>query len=193
MPSTIGHSICGMACFAVARRLNPHIARYPTGKGMLFFALLANLPDLDLLAGYLFASNPLQYHWGLTHTLWFGLLAGALTGGVLKVTGHFSVFAWSLLALVAGSHIVLDLVTGPQWGIHPSYGLRLWAPLWDVKVSSPVSLFLGVKHESGYLLGLHNLLSVAIEILIFSPVVIALAVTSENREWLRKHIAQTRK
>lgn len=193
MASTVGHAICGMVFFVVARRLDPDIARHPIGKGMLFFVLLANLPDIDLLTGYLFASDPLQHHWGYTHTLWFALLTGISTGWLLKVTGLHSGNAWGLLALVVGSHIAIDLVTGPQWGIYPSYGLRLFFPLWDVKVSSPISFFLGVKHESSYLFSEHNLSAVAIEIFVFFPIVIALSVTSRNRGRCWKRFGQTKK
>lgn len=193
MASTVGHTIFGIACFVVARRLSPDIARYPAGKGLLLFFFLANLPDIDLLAGYLFAANPMQYHWGITHTLWFVLLAGILTGWLLKVTGLHSRNAWLLWVLVAGSHVVIDLITGPQWGIHSSYGLRLFAPLWDVKLYSPISLFLGVKHESSYLFSAHNLFTVAIELLVFLPVAVAIAATSEKTGWRRKRLARTGK
>jgi membrane-bound metal-dependent hydrolase YbcI (DUF457 family) len=189
--STVGHSICGIACFVVARRLNPDIGRCPTAKGILFFILLANLPDFDLLAGYLFASNPLQYHWGFTHTLWFSLLAGISIGRTLKASGYLFDFGSGLVALVIGSHIAIDLVTGSRWGFHPSYGLKLLAPLWDIKVSSPISVFLGVKHEPGYLFGRHNLMAVVIDVLVFVPIVIALAATSGNK-WRRwKRVAQS--
>lgn len=181
MASSVGHSICGIACYLAARRLNPDIAVFHPAKGALLFIFLANLPDGDLLLGYLFASNPLQYHWGFTHTVWFILLAGILIGGVMKATERLSVFAWSMLVFAVASHVAIDLITGSQWGMHPSYGLKLFWPVFDVRITSPISLFLGVKHELSYFLSGHNLLAVMIDIFVFSPVVMALTLTSKKR------------
>ena len=182
MASTVGHTICGIACYVVARRLNPEIAAFPLAKGALLFIFLANLPDSDLLFGYLFASNPLQYHWGITHTLFFSMLVGVLIGYVMRMARPSSPFSGGLLALIISSHIVMDLLTGPQWGLHESYGLKIFSPFFDVSMTSPLSLFLGVRHELNYFISSQNLLAVAIEVLVFLPAIVGLMITARSND-----------
>ena len=44
-------------------------------KHYLFFALLANLPDIDVLIGLLFHGNANIFHRGMTHSLLFSFFA----------------------------------------------------------------------------------------------------------------------
>lgn len=184
MPSTVGHALCGLACYVALRRFKPELIADAPRRGILWFLFLANLPDIDMLIGYLFASNYLVYHWGFTHTLAFSLIAGVFASYLAKLAGLMQLRSWWIFALVIASHVLLDLLTGPNWGLNFSYGLKVLWPLWDEKISLPFSLFLGVHHGADNLFNMHNFYSILIEFAILLPIVLAIAVIP-GKQWMR--------
>lgn len=184
MPSTVGHTLFGLACYAVIRRYKPELATDSLWRGIFVFSFLANLPDIDMLIGYFFASDYLAYHWGFTHTIAFSLFAGVLASYMVGLGGFMKFRLWWILVLVVASHNLLDLLTGPQWGFNASYGLRVFWPLWDEKIIVPFSLFLGVQHGADKLFTMHNVFSVLIEMALLVPVLIVCSI-DQIKQWLR--------
>ncbi|MDH5511268.1 MAG: metal-dependent hydrolase [Nitrospinota bacterium] len=84
MPTPIGHALAGLAVWSMARKpasLKEAFTRENAGWAALC-VLAANLPDADfinLTGGGLTVSG--RYHHGLTHSIGFAILVGALAGG----------------------------------------------------------------------------------------------------------------
>lgn len=174
MASTLGHALCGISLLAAAGALKPTpLTRFTLGN-LLLFACLANLPDLDMLAGYLLTGHVLSYHGGATHSLAFALLVALLVS--MRVRSDRG-FTFLLLGLVVASHPVIDSLTGPQLGWHDTRGMPLMWPVSDTRFSMPFTLFPGPRHDTlDRLMDVHNLKVMAYELLFFSPFLIGLAV-----------------
>ena len=101
--------------------------------------MLANLPDIDFLAGYIIG-NPGAYHWGATHSLMGAVLAGGFFGLLI---GSFSGGYAGAIALTTGayaSHIVLDMLLG-HGQVDPTIGLQLFWPFSQARFMLPWSVF----------------------------------------------------
>ena len=137
----------------------------------VLFVALANLPDVDFLIGYLLASDPRAYHQGPTHTLLFALGVGSLVGVAAHTRlrmGRWPAAAACVLAI--GSHLVVDLFTGPSPGLNPTPGIALLWPFSAAPWTAPVTLFLGIRHESvAVLIGPDNMRAILREVLILGP------------------------
>ncbi len=126
--------------------------------------LLANLPDLDLIAGWLFAGE--GWHRTVTHTIGFALLTGLACGVAM---GRW----WAAVggAALVASHLLLDLLTVDT---RPPAGLPLGWPFSDRYRIAGWTPFMGIDHGSmGALLSLHNLFAAFWETLLMTPVVLA--------------------
>lgn len=119
MPSPLGHALGGAAVGLMAGRLPSASWRLPVALGVI-----ACLPDLDLIAGQ---------HSGMTHSVGFAAIAGAVT-----YLGSRSA-RFALAAAVAyGSHVLFDwlgLDTSPPlgvmalWPFDTSFYMSPWTPL----------------------------------------------------------------
>ncbi|CAN5562410.1 metal-dependent hydrolase [soil metagenome] len=115
------------------------LGRKVGNKAMLWGAVAATIPDLDVLAyPFLRQVQELYLHRGVTHSLLFGLVVSPLFGYLVYrlYRGRGSPAAdpgwrgWSLLfALGVLSHFALDLLT--------VYGVQILWPFVDTKLSLP--------------------------------------------------------
>jgi inner membrane protein len=151
MPTFVGHSLIALSVCAPLQRTS-------LGKAMSFYYWLAvlvivsNLPDLDVLMLRWFPySHPLS-HRGLSHSLFFALiaalcitiscyLAGIVHGKILTL-----ILIWLLIAAVIGSHGLLDALTDGGLGIgllSPLNVRRYFFPIRPIPVAllSPSSMF----------------------------------------------------
>jgi inner membrane protein len=116
-----------------------HKTRFAT----LALVIAANIPDVDAVAGFASSARYLEYHRGLTHSI-FGatVLAGLVAGGIYawgrrvapakKKTTPPLHFGWLALCCWVGaeSHVLLDVTN--------AYGVRLLEPFsgrwfaWDI-------------------------------------------------------------
>ena len=180
MSSTIGHALCGASFWLLARKNiqapTPAI-RY---RWLAGFMLLACLPDLDFIAGYIFANNVHQYHSGASHSIVAVCLATVAIGVTLPFCRNLKILRWIFVALA--SHIVIDLFTGPQLGLYESYGVMLFWPFSTDRITMPMSLFYGVQHATfADLTSWHNLKVVGFEILTFGLLLVL------QRSWMTRH------
>lgn len=111
------HGVLGatLARAGFAARLGP--------RALGWGALAAMLPDVDIVVIPLLGPfAEWRYHRGLTHALWFGLLAGAALAWVLWRRHGRTALGWwtSLLVLTSLSHPLLDWCT--------TYGTQLLWP-----------------------------------------------------------------
>jgi membrane-bound metal-dependent hydrolase YbcI (DUF457 family) len=169
MPSPVAHSLTALAL----RLLVPATAQQRVWMPALFLVVLANLPDVDFIPGYL-TSDPRAYHWGPTHSVTAALAVALLVGWVAQRSGHrFKL--WFLLAGTAyGSHLMLDLLLGPG---APSIGLQILWPFSTDRFMARVSVFRMApasiaEGPVAAFFSLEMLPIIAREVLILLPVVI---------------------
>ena len=73
MPLPLGHAIIGLT---TQNLYSQERSVFKPWKLTLFIILLANLPDIDVLLGLIFAGNGNAFHRGATHSLLFSLVMG---------------------------------------------------------------------------------------------------------------------
>ena len=148
MPTPIGHSIIGLGValgFSPGRRLKDIVGDRRT----LALALaLANLSDLDLLVGLLAYGSAARYHGLFMHSVFFAVAVA----GLVTLVPWPAVSAWRRFALALAlllSHPLADMLQAP-WGagLFAGLGVRVFSPLSDERWTFPVSLLLGVEHQT---------------------------------------------
>jgi len=186
LASPIGHSLAGATIYLWSIKPGKEqLAEFlrQRWKVISLFAILANLPDVDFILGWLMTGDPNAYHHRWTHS--FVAVAGASILGafVFKIRpGLAANWFWCFAAV--GSHLLIDFFTGPELGWQRTYGMPLLWPFSDAMFQSPVSLVVGPKHhELSHLLSLHNWVWGAWEALVFGAI---LLVTAMNRRGPRK-------
>jgi inner membrane protein len=177
MASPIGHSLIGCSIYlwwtsGSPTNRNPRCK--PDRRAAIIFIVLSNLPDIDFLISWVLTGDPNNLHFGWTHTLVFALIVATVAGLWGKLgAGHWRSGLFSLAAV--GSHTVVDFFTGPNWGFSSSYGIPWLAPLVMDRFRSPLTLFVGTKHQSlEQLLSLHNLIWAAYEMIVLAPILLIL-------------------
>jgi inner membrane protein len=171
MASTVGHALCGVACLLGTRLALPAQAPPLETRSVVLFALLANLPDLDLALG-LAVGDAQRFHGGATHSIAFAAATGLIAA--LALRGALGALqAWLIYSVTVLSHVAVDGLLGPQLGWHASLGARYLWPFIEERVGSlPLTVLLGIRHgDMGTLLGAHNARAIALELLVLLPVV----------------------
>ena len=107
MPFPIGHAAIGWAAYET---INPNQSRCPRWARLLFVAVLANLPDLDILAGLLLSGNGAAYHRGPTHSFLFALLCGYLASQLWRLRPGIPKLGFGLCSLLIFSHVAADML-----------------------------------------------------------------------------------
>jgi membrane-bound metal-dependent hydrolase YbcI (DUF457 family) len=112
MPFPIGHTAIGLAAFETAQSPPTRSSRLAQ---ILFITLLANLPDLDVLAGLIVQGNGDAFHRGPTHSLLFALIAGYGASHLWRLWHRIPKVGFGLCSLLIFSHVVADmfLTTAP--------------------------------------------------------------------------------
>src|SRR5262245_35555285 len=164
MASPVGHTLCGVL---LGETLGTPRPAEPRAALRLTWGLLACLPDVDFLIGWIVFGDPGRLHSGFTHSLLFCV---AVAGAVGIASRRFVLLPgfWTALALV-GSHLLMDSASGHLF-MGPGYGVMLFYPFSMKRIHSPIALFWGPKHHNlAELFGLPNLLGVLWEALVFLP------------------------
>jgi len=145
----------------------------------IWLFLLANLPDIDLLFGYM-VGRPTEYHHLWTHSLTFVFLVGLLFGfGTWKLKGQDGFKAGLTASMIVGSHVVADFLAldrgelkGIQlfWPMSTNYYISKWIVFQDVVKASTSRAFVGS------LFCRHNLNTVLTEIVILGPILLCMII-----------------
>ena len=142
MPSPIAHSsLAFLAWPLVKRTLDPTLS--PTRCTILASLLLLwlNLPDLDIIVGPLAGRPLMYYHNGFSHSFLVALgMALPFAFICCKIAGGNAARHFLIGFLAYSSHVLLDALT---WGP----GVQALWPITEIRFSSPVPLFLGVRHS----------------------------------------------
>ncbi|MEK6684572.1 MAG: metal-dependent hydrolase [Nitrospirota bacterium] len=184
MASPVGHTLIGLSLFlwrsAKPGPVAPIHRRLLTPQAAVF-VLLANLPDMDFLISWLMTGDPNRHHSGWTHSLAFAIIAAVVAASFWRIEpGYWKSVLIGLAAV--GSHSVVDFFTGPVLGFSPSYGVPWLAPFTLERFRSPVSLFVGPRHQGlGQIFSLHNWAWAAAEAMVLTPVVWLLLVRQKRK------------
>jgi len=174
MPFPIGHTAIGLAAFESAQ--SPPV-RGSRLEQIFFITLLANLPDLDVLAGLIVQGNGAAFHRGPTHSLLFALIAGYGASQIWRLWRPIPKAGFGLCSLLIFSHVVADmfLTTAPVslfWPLeiywspgHSSWGqvvdMVLFQSYQDAGIAVAAVLYvLALRYIRGTLQG-HSLLAFA--------------------------------
>ncbi len=105
MPLPLGHAAIGLAVQDVCFKDESVRNRWTL---VLFIAILANLPDMDVLVGLLLQGNGDVYHRGPTHGLVFTLLTGFLASNAWRLGTQIPRMNFLACAAIILSHVVAD-------------------------------------------------------------------------------------
>ena len=110
MSSPVGHSLAGLLGFILIRNNSQFSNVYSSRFLMILAIILANLPDIDFILGYLFFGDFNAIHRQLTHSFFVGFFVCLLIFICLrllqKVPFSFLLWLWGLYF----SHIFLDML-----------------------------------------------------------------------------------
>ncbi|RMF56361.1 MAG: metal-dependent hydrolase [Calditrichaeota bacterium] len=184
MPLPFGHSLMGYTLYETLEQKRERTS----WATVLLFAVVANLPDIDFLPGFLVGNPNLYHHHYLSHSLGAALVVGALLGGYYawrkdkSFLGYFLIFT-----TVYFSHVVLDYFTQDTSG---PFGVPMFWPFSKEFVISPVPIFLSV-HKVGRsdvffqnLFVVHNLLVAVWEVVVFLPVLAVVKLVKFRKKLL---------
>ncbi len=157
MPTPIGHALAGLAIAGASGG-----SKRPPTSHLAVLAVCAAAPDLDLVLRLVDGQN---HHRGASHSFAAAALVALATvflrrAGVGLPSAALMGAAWS-------SHVVLDyfgLDTSPPVG-----EMALW-PFSAAFYASPVSVFYDIPRSFSAAAIRHNLVAVAIEMVILAPV-----------------------
>ena len=138
MPLPLGHAAVGITVGElVPGKVKPAI----DWKYYIFVALLANLPDIDIIIGLLFHGNGSLFHRGVTHSLLFALFTAVLAAQSWRLWAKLPKIGFWTCFPVIFSHIFADLLfTGSPvslfwpFEIYHSTGYRGWLDVLNIVI-----------------------------------------------------------
>jgi membrane-bound metal-dependent hydrolase YbcI (DUF457 family) len=113
MPLPFGHTAIGWAVYETTRGTRSRDRQPARGSrivAIVFAAVLANLPDLDVLFGLIYYGNGEAIHRGPTHSLVFALLAGYIASKLWWLWRYIPRFGFGLCFMLIFSHVLADML-----------------------------------------------------------------------------------
>lgn len=107
MPLPLGHSAIALAIYETKRSASASHTRWPHFLAVTF---LANLPDLDILAGLIFQHNGAVFHRGPTHSILFAVAAGFLASRLWRLRPWIPRLSAGLCICLILSHVIADML-----------------------------------------------------------------------------------
>ncbi len=150
MPLPLGHTAIGLAAHEVYNKNNSALSRW---KVAVYIAILANLPDLDILIGLLLQGNGIVFHRGPTHSLFFALFMGFFASIAYRLWSQIPKMSFVNCFILILSHVLADffLTSSPVsffWPFEVTY-LTGYVGLEDVVHS----IFLQSFQDAGIIMG----------------------------------------
>ena len=149
MPLPLGHAAIGLATQDVCFRDHSVTTRWTY---VLFIAILANLPDMDVLMGLLFQGNGNAYHRGPTHSLVFAFLMGFLASNAWRLWTHIPKLNFLACFMIILSHLAADFFLTSSavsffWPleVHWATGYKGWGDVFNL-------VFLGGFRDVGIIM-----------------------------------------
>ncbi|ACB51568.1 hypothetical protein cce_2218 [Crocosphaera subtropica ATCC 51142] len=162
MASPIGHSLAGCLGFFLGHK-NSQFLKYYSSKRLFVTAIIvANLPDIDFLLGYLFYQDFNAIHRQFTHSFFVGFVVCIIVFSCLrfykKIPLSFLVWLWGLYF----SHILLDMLAYDRY--RPA-GVQCFLPLSSDYFAFPISIIGGLSFTGG-IIQLNNFLTILQEMVV---------------------------
>ena len=107
MPLPLGHFAIG---FTTYRLFEKSKSEYQLWKIAVFSAILANLPDMDVIIGLIAHGNGCIYHRGPTHSILFALITGLLASNLYRLWSQVPKLNFGICFLIILTHLFADLV-----------------------------------------------------------------------------------
>jgi len=107
MPLLLGHTAIGLTTQNLCSRDHSGLSRW---RVAVFVAILANLPDVDVLIGLLVRGNGHAFHRGPTHSLLFALFMGFVLSNASTLWSQIPKMSFRSCFLIILSHVLGDLV-----------------------------------------------------------------------------------
>jgi len=107
MPLVLGHTAIGLTTQDLCSGNRSGLSRW---RVAIFVAVLANLPDVDVLIGLLFRGNGHAFHRGPTHSLLFALFMGLVASRAWTLWSQIPKMGFRSCFLIIVSHVLGDLV-----------------------------------------------------------------------------------
>jgi membrane-bound metal-dependent hydrolase YbcI (DUF457 family) len=173
VPSTLGHSIAGLAVAELFQCREGRVRRQAL--------LMANAADLDMLPGLLTRRPPDATHGRVSHSLGAAVIVGVGAGLWEKARGRRFTPRFLQAAAAYGSHILLDYL-----GKTPGDGAPVWWPFSRDPHTSERHWFKTIishSKERGFWKGLvnrSNVAALAQEAAVTAPVYLAARVVGKR-------------
>jgi len=170
MPSPVAHSLVGLMGYFAATPAEKFKSftdlLRENRREILFFIFAANIPDIDILAGFLFLRDFHIYHGQVSHSLLFAILISSVIALIYPIQkSRLKTFLISLALITI--HDLMDCSASYDLS-KTGTGVWLFYPLQE-RISSPYILFYGFQHHTfEQLFSLHNLYVIGFELLEFS-------------------------
>ena len=198
MASPISHSLAGISIYVwCVHRHRPNSAwnSRRTWIEVAAFVLLANLPDFDFLAGWLLRGDANVWHHKVSHSVFVAIGVSLLLALIWPLVGSVR-NSLRVFLFVIGSHLFIDFFTGPQLGLHPTFGIPLLMPISETSFRSPLTLLVGPRHDNlERLISMRTFFWLAYEFFVCGPIAAliyfgaAKSATRVNAATLRPHIS----
>ena len=104
MPLPLGHTAIGLLTYETGAGTSA----FRRWKRFVFIAILANLPDIDVIIGLLFQWNGNAFHRGPTHSLLFAIGAGFLAYVAARRWLGIPGISYRLSVMLILSHVIAD-------------------------------------------------------------------------------------
>ncbi len=183
MPSPVAHSFVGVGGLIVLTQgtaLKSFSSfLWERRREILFFIVVANLPDLDMAIGFLLNHDVHTIHGQFSHSLFLAIPIAWGTSFIYPVGKRWKTFlAFSTLIVL---HDLMDFSASPTLK-EPGSGVELFFPFYNEKMASPFPLFFGFRHQNiEQFFSFHNLCVVGIEFFVFGWVISILY-------WVKKYL-----
>jgi membrane-bound metal-dependent hydrolase YbcI (DUF457 family) len=105
MPLPLGHAAIGLVTNDLLTGNS-----FASWRTAFYLTVLANLPDVDVLAGLLLHGNGSAFHRGPTHSFLFAFLAGIAAAHAWRIWSRIPKLGFGTCFLVILSHVLGDLL-----------------------------------------------------------------------------------
>jgi hypothetical protein len=148
-------------------------------KEILFFILLSNLPDIDMIVGYLLGGDLHLYHGRASHSLLAAVLTAFAISLAYRIRGsRIRTFLFASLLIII--HDLMDCSASTDFS-KPGAGVWLFFPIQE-RIISSFPLFYGFRHQTfGQVASFHNLKVIAYEMFEFGIILLSVYFYKKRR------------
>ena len=169
MPSPVAHSFVGVGGLIVLTHgtgLNPFLSfLWEKRREIIFFIIVANLPDLDMVIGFFLYGDVHTFHGLFSHSLLLAIPIALAISFLYPVERRWRRFLTFFILIIL--HNLMDFSASPTLK-EPGSGVGLFFPFYNERMASPFPLFFGFRHQNiEQFFSFHNLSVMGIEFFVF--------------------------